>query len=156
MNRNTGYGYSGLVGYAFDIIPIGIADRLRYAHFLTGVDPIYVGLFNYEDTGDGRSYRNTACVAYPYHQRLSKGLRHTTVVLPVMDTLTVVVHELGHVLDEYLGFRHAAKPVTKHALTNREEAFAEAFTSWLFYNYGEKIDDATKDLFESLVLGVLV
>ena len=143
-------GYSGLIGAAFDVIPDKIGDRLRYVHFLTGVDPIYAGLFNYEDTGDGRSYRDTCCVAYPYHQLLSKHLQHTTVVLPSLWPVWVVVHELGHVLDECLGFSHMAEPVSEYAKVNRMEAFAEAFTSWLFWGYGKEPDEGTKYLFESL------
>ena len=150
MYRITGFGYSGLINYAFSVIPQGIADRIRYTHFLTGVDPIYAGLFDNELTDDGRSYRKTACVAYPYHQRIDKCLRHSTVVLPNLVSLAVIVHELGHVLDESLGFTHIAEPVTEYAKVDRGEAFAEAFTSWLFWGYGKEINKSTEYLFESI------
>jgi len=143
-------GYSELIGAAFDVIPDKIGDRIRYVRFLTGVDPIYAGLFDDELTDDGRSYRNTACVAYPYHQRIDKSLRHTTVVLPSLIPLAYVVHELGHVLDESLGFSHIAEPVTEYAKVDRMEAFAEAFTSWLFWGYGKEVDKSTEYLFECI------
>ena len=150
MDRNTCFGYSELISYAFSILPKGIVHRIDYTHFLTGVDPIYVGLFDDGKTKDGRSYHNTACVAYPYHQKIDKSLRHTTIILPNLIPLAHVIHELGHVLDESLGFIHIAEPVTEYAKTNRMEAFAEAFTYWLFWNYGKDIDEATRYLFESL------
>jgi len=153
MYRITGFGYSELISYAFSVIPSRIVDRIRYTHFLTGVDPIYVGLFDEEKTKDGRSYRNTACVAYPYHQKIDKSLRHTTIILPNLIPLAHVIHELGHVLDESLGFIHIAEPVTEYAKTDRMEAFAEAFTSWLFWGYGQEIDETTKYLFESIDKG---
>jgi len=153
MYRVTGFGYSELISYAFSIIPKGIVERIRYTHFLTGVDPIYAGLFGYELVEDGRSYRNTACVAYPYHQRIDKSLRHTTIILPNLILLAHVIHELGHVLDESLGFRHMAEPVTEYAKVDRGEAFAEAFTSWLFWGYGKDIDKSTEYLFESIDKG---
>ena len=153
MYRITGFGYSGLISYAFSIIPKGIVDRIQYAHFLTGVDPIYAGLFSDELTKDGRSYRNTACVAYPCHQRIDKSLRHTTIILVNIIPLAHVIHELGHVLDESLGFRHIAEPVTEYAKVDRGEAFAEAFTSWLFWGYGKEIDKSTEYLFESIDKG---
>lgn len=150
MERITDYRYSELIGAAFDVIPPRIVARIRYTHFFTGADPIYAGLFNYGNTGDGRSYRNTVHVAYPYHQRLGADLRHTTVVLPSLQSLDVVVHELGHVLDECLGFSHIASPVTEYAKVDRGEALAEAFTSWLFWGYGDEPDESTRYLFESL------
>ncbi len=153
MDRDTGFGYSELISYAFSIIPKGIVDRVRYTHFLCGVDPIYAGFFDNEKTVDGRSYRDTACVAYPYHQKIDKSLRHTTIILPNLIPLAHVIHELGHVLDESLKFNHIAEPVTEYAKTDRGEAFAEAFTSWLFWNYGKEVDGATKYLFESLDKG---
>ena len=152
MERMVDYRYSELIGAAFGVIPDKVGGRLRYVHFLTGIDPIYAGLFNDEDIGDGRSYRDTACVAYPYHQRIDKSLRHTTIILPNLIPLAYVIHELGHVLDESLGFIHIAEPVTEYAKTDRGEAFAEAFTSWLFWGYGDEPDESTKYLFESLKL----
>jgi hypothetical protein len=60
-----------------------------------------------------------------------KGERHITVVLPGLKPVRVIIHELGHVLDWFLGLRHSVRPITDYAETNREEAFAEAFTAWV-------------------------
>ncbi len=150
MNRNTCTGYATLIGYSLDLLPEEILNRVIYAHFLTGVDPIYVGLHHYVDTKDNRSYRTTAHVAYPFHQCLSKDLRHTTIVLPRLVSPCGLIHELGHVLDENLGFSHLSKPVTEYAKVDRYEAFAEAFTSWLFGGYGKAPDEKTQYLLDSL------
>jgi hypothetical protein len=42
-----------------------------------------------------------------------------------------VIHELGHALDEVLGYEWLAKPVSKYARVDPFEAFAEAFTAWV-------------------------
>lgn len=98
---------------------------------LIGADPIYVGLHGHEDTGDGRSYRDTAHVVHAFGQTtLPRARRKTTVVMPEVLEPWAVVHELGHVLDEQLGWQYEAQPVTAYAMTNRQEAFAEAFTAW--------------------------
>ena len=148
MDRLVNYKYSELIGYSFSIIPDKIVDRIKYTHFLTGTDPIYAGLHNYRDTIDNRSYRNTPHVTYPYHQRISK---HTTIVLPSLVAPCVVIHELGHVLDESLNFTFMSKPSTEYAKTNRGESFAEAFTSWLFWDYGN-LDFETEYFLESLCI----
>jgi hypothetical protein len=75
--------------------------------------------------------------------------RRTTIVLPTPHYPISIVHELGHVLDEALNFDHEATPVTAYAKTDRYEAFAEAFTSWLYWGYGDEPDPATRYLFES-------
>ena len=80
-------------------------------------------------------------------------------VLAEPEPLWVIIHELGHVLDEVLGLDHTAQPVTEYATTNRGEAFAEAFTAWIKPNeYAEAWlqdalyeDRATVHLFEELV-----
>ncbi len=71
-------------------------------------------------------------------------------VLPRLPTLAVVIHELGHVLDESLGFRQIVNPVTEYAKINRREAFAEAFTTLFFWNYGNEIDEGTRAFLEGL------
>jgi hypothetical protein len=60
------------------------------------------------------------------------------------------VHELGHVLDESLGFTVAAEPVTWYTRDNRAEAFAKAFASWLIPGYADRPDPAVGDLFDVL------
>jgi len=155
MQRITEMVYATAIGKAFDLLPSTIEARLRHVHFFTGTDPVYAGLHNYEDIGDGRSFRDTAHVLFAGHG-IDKQKR-TTVVLPVLDDAKpyVVVHELGHCLDEVLGFEHIAFPVNDYARTNRQEAFAEAFAAEYFW-LGEKEEDifqsdkATQYLFEEL------
>ena len=160
MERLTDYLYSELIGAGFDLIPPKIRNRLQYTHFFTGTDPVYAGLFDYTDTDDGRSYRDCWCVAEPFHLKVQSP---TTIIMPynnpnypLMLRPAMVVHELGHVLDELLGFDYLATPVTRYGATNRFEAFAEAFTYWLFPAFGEyydimnPIDEQTLNLFEQL------
>ena len=156
MERLVDYRYSEGISYAFNLLPIAIADKLRYTHFLTGTDPIYAGLHNHIDINDKRSYRNTAHVSYPWNSLNKRG--QTTVVLPLLDDASpyIVIHELGHCLDEILGFEHTALPINEYAKTNRLEAFAEAFAAQYFW-LGKEAEDifqsdkATQYLFEQLI-----
>lgn len=131
MRRLVGAGHREAIQAGLTFIPSGIRSLLSGTHFLCGVDPVFVGLHSYEDTGDGRSYSNTAHCAYPFHQSaVARADRVTTIVLPQPVEPWVIVHELGHVLDERLGFDFTPTPVTAYAETHRMEAFAEAFTAW--------------------------
>lgn len=149
MNRLMSYEQGELIGRAFGVIPAAISDRLRDVEFLTGTDPVFAGLHRYETTLDGRAYRKTAHTSHRHHSLDGT----TTIVLPVLESTFVVVHELGHALDELLGYRHVAKPVTAYGRTNRQEAFAESFCAWLYW-YGDQdvfhADLPTVSLFESL------
>ena len=163
MERIVNAEYAELIGYAIDILPSRIWDRIKYVHFFTGTDPIYAGLHDYINIGDDylaggefsseESYRNLCHVVYPSHQLvLPKMLRQTTVVLPYLAPPVAVIHELGHVLDETLDFSHLALPITEYAKISEAEAFAEALVGWLFEDSGEP-DEETRCLFESLAWG---
>jgi len=153
MERLVSYRYSEGISYAINLLPIAIANKLSHVHFFTGTDPVFAGLHNYIETDDKRSYRNTAHVSYPWNA-INKRER-TTVVLPLLEDALpyVVIHELGHCLDEILEFKHIALPVNEYAKTNRLEAFAEAFAAQYFWlgHEAEDIfqsDKATQYLFE--------
>lgn len=150
MDRLIGHGYRESIGAALRMIPLGL-HHLLDADFLCGSDPIFVGLHEFRDATDGRSYLDTAHCAYPHHQlRLPKTQRRTTVVLPVPESPEVVVHELGHALHARLEWEHDADPVTRYAHVNRFESFAEAFTSWCIPGYADVPDPATRDYFDRL------
>ena len=155
MHRITSSHYAEAIGRAFDLLPPAIEARLRHIHFFTGTDPIYAGLHDVMDARDGRSLRNTAHVCYPWNAIDKQG--KTTVVLPLLDDACpyIITHELGHCLDEILGFTHTALPINKYAKTNRMEAFAETFAAQYFWlgARAENIfqsDKATQALFEQL------
>lgn len=123
------------IEYALALIPHRIRDRIGAVDFLVGADPAFVGLHRFRGINDGRSYATTAHVAYPYHQTsLLRPDRRTTVVVPVPQreafAVGTIVHELGHVLHEHVGFHWAAVACTEYAMTNSHEAFAEAFAAW--------------------------
>jgi len=153
MQRLTNYEYSDAISYAFDLLPIRIASMLRHVHFFAGADPVYAGLHEYTDTGDGRSYRNIAHACYPY-LTIDKSL---TIVLPTLEAASpyVVIHELGHIVDYFLHFSHDALPINDYAQTDRREAFAESFAAQYFW-LGEEAEDIFQSdrqiqyLFESL------
>lgn len=133
MRRLTDYRYCEPISTSLALLPAGVLPLVAHADFLCGVDPIYAGLHAYELTFDGRSYHSTAHCVYGHHQyALPADRRRTTVVLPDMRHAEpwVIVHELGHVLDEALGFSHDAMPTTEYSANNRAEAFAEAFAIW--------------------------
>lgn len=156
VHRITSYVYTAAIEAAYSLIP-PVVTRLLTTDFLTGSDPIFAGLHNYKTSPYGRSYRDHAHVVYPFHQwGLHKRNRTTTIVLPIPKSANVktIIHELGHVLDERLGFRHDAVPVSSYAETDRNEAFAESFTSWIIRGYSnEPVDKATLALFEHLMQG---
>lgn len=141
------------IGHALHIVE-GFRDAIGPVEWFVGADPVFAGLHNNTDISDGRSYRDTGHVCYPCHlENAPADRRCTTVVMPTLMPVVHIVHELGHVLDWRMGFTHTADPVTEYAESNREEAFAEAFTA-RFYRYGDQdaaaTDLATIALFDSL------
>lgn len=142
MERLTSYEYSNAISFAFGLLPIRIANMFRGVHFFTGTDPVYAGLHKYEDTDDGRSYRNIAHACYPHHI-IDESL---TIILPTLEDAKpyIVIHELGHILDYLMHFSHNALPINDYAKTNRREAFAESFAAQYFW-FGEE----AKDVFQS-------
>lgn len=147
------------ISEALRLIPAPITTRLAHVRYVAGVDPIFAGLHDFEDTHDGRSYRGTAHACWPEHlSRLPRAERVTTVVLPEAVTPHIVVHELGHALDHALCFdTPTPDPVTQYAQTNCYEAFAEAFTAWVMpevYPWAGDIlaqDKETLEFFEGLL-----
>jgi hypothetical protein len=146
---------------ALDLLPQRIRAMVEGVDILTGVDPVFAGLHYFTQASYGRAYKDIAHVAYPMHQlHLPKDRRATTLVLPANTAIKVIVHELGHVLDERLNFKHdPTASVTWYAHTNSSEAFAEAFTAWILphgHGYDKahdilyKTDRKTIDLFERL------
>jgi hypothetical protein len=145
--------YAEVIGAAFDALPDRIADRLSTVRFVCGVDPAFAGLHNY--AREGRSYSDVAHCCWAWNlTRRPVDDRPTTVVLPYVPTRTTVVHELGHAFHAIVGFEHTAAPTTAYGATSRWEAFAEAFTTWRFWGYGDEdafwSDRRTVAIFEEL------
>lgn len=125
-------GYREAIDYAWGLIPAGITDRI-HPHFLTGVDPRYVGLHDWPGIGQWSSSQvaHANCVPRP------------VVVLPLpfreMERLywndpgltDTIIHELGHILDYALPWRPTIPAVSEYGETNGVEAFAEAFSAWV-------------------------
>lgn len=143
MNRVRDQRQREAIGEALTILG-PIADRLTRVHILD-CDPIAAGL--HEDrtptssAWGGRSPRDTSHTCYPWHT--SDGT--VTIVLLGSEPPHVVVHELAHALDFMLDFRHVAAPTTWYGKINRAEAFAEAVTTRLFWNYGDE-DALARDI----------
>ena len=159
MQRIVSQQYAETIGRALSAVPPFIMSRLEHVHFLTGTDPIWAGLHRFPESDDGRSRLDTAHCCYPWNQEgLPRALRQTTIVLPVPETHWTLLHELGHALDEVLGFRHTAYPVDDYAAKNSHEAFACAFEAWLSPGYEDydalmANDPATVALFTRLAMG---
>ena len=132
MERIRGHDAGELLSMALDWLPRSLARRLGFVDFFIG-DPLFAGLHQVEVADDGGSYRTTAHYVSEYHQRhRAKSARRATIVLPYGPRGTAtVVHELGHALDEVLGYEWLAKPVSDYARVDPFEAFAEAFTAWV-------------------------
>ena len=150
MTRIRAQRFAPPIAATVDILG-SLWDWLPPVRFVAGVDPLFMGLHGYGDTSYGSSYRTTAHTCYPWHLSALRSRRCVTVVLPEVETVETVIHELGHVADYRLGFDHIAVPVTRYAETNRREAFAEAWTSWLIPGYTMPVDDpSTRELLDEL------
>lgn len=140
MTRIPSQRFAEIIGEGLRRIPERITDRLSHVQFVCGVDPGFAGLHRYGDIDDGRSYRDTAHCCYPFNLARPASERVTTIVLPTLANLgpATVVHELGHALHQIVGFDQLAAATTSYARTNRYEAFAEYFTTWLHHGYGDE------------------
>jgi hypothetical protein len=116
---------------ALDWLPKSVARRLGFVHYFIG-DPVFAGLHEFEIADDGGSYRTSSqYVSESCQTHRPRSARRATIVLPHGPGRTAtVIHELGHALDEVLGYEWLAKPVSKYARVDPFEAFAEGFTAW--------------------------
>lgn len=132
-DRVPNHRFAEAIDLGYRYLPRRIARRFATVRIVCGVDPVFAGLTNIETATDGRSYRDTAHVCYPVHlAHRPADDRPITIMFPDVPHPATVVHELGHALDWQLGRTHPAQPVSAYARTNRDEAFAEAFTAWCF------------------------
>lgn len=160
MYRYGGALYHNEIERTLSTLPEGIRARVDHADFFCGANPIAAGLHGYRATGDGRGYEATGhCVWLQHQLALPADRRRTTIVLPTpaVATYRIILHELGHVLHEHTAYHDEVVPITTYAQTNHFEAFAEAFSAWLWPAYAAKdlrsIDprvDAFFDLIASL------
>lgn len=105
-------------------------------------DPIFTGLHSWEETGDGRFYRQTTHVLFEEHSPDQR----TTLVFPAEDpSLATMVHELAHALDDQLGVRLKVPVTTLYAERNHFEAFAEWVCVWTCEEYAHLRDYAERD-----------
>lgn len=159
MQRVTSQRHAEPVGRALDLLPRRVRELAGHCDVFCG-DPLFGGLHPTETTPDGRSYRDQAHVCLPGHVRD----RRVTVVLPVVEPVTTVLHELGHVvhceLERRLGRGVVVAPVSEYAETNRFEAFAEALLAWLYpadrladYWPAARVEPAGRELLDRLARG---
>jgi hypothetical protein len=132
VERIQGPDAGELLSTALDWLPRSLARRLGFVQFFMG-DPVFAGLHEFEVADDGGSYRTAAqYVSEACQTHRPRSARRATIVLPHGPGRTAtVIHELGHALDEVLGYEWLAKPVSKYARVDPFEAFAEAFTAWV-------------------------
>jgi hypothetical protein len=132
VERIQGHDAGEQLSMALDWLPESIATRLGFVHFFMG-DPVFAGLHQFEVAEDGGSYRTAAqYVSEACQSHRPRSARRATIVLPFWPARTeTVVHELGHALDDVLGYEWLAKPVSARGRVDPYEAFAEAFTAWV-------------------------
>lgn len=165
MRRVPAGGWAELLDSAFALLPDGMRTRVQHVDFLCGVSPHFAGIVDdntYPAPFEGYAWADVAHVLFADHQVLiPRDRRRATVYLPAQVLrwrrapwrLSLVVHELGHVLHEAVGFEHDAVPVTDYARRDRWEAFAEALCAWLRVPQYEEpgvVDAATATLFREL------
>jgi hypothetical protein len=130
VERIRGHDAGELLSMALDWLPASVATRLGFVHFFMG-DPVFAGLHEFEVADDGVPPDRCPDVSECCQSRRPRSARRATIVLPFGPGRTAtVVHELGHALDEVLGYEWLAKPVSKYARVDPFEAFAEGFTAW--------------------------
>ena len=160
MERIRGRDAGELISIALDWLPRSLARRLGFVHFFVG-DPVFAGLHQIEVADDGGSFRTTAQYVPEHLQNhRPRSARRGTIVLPFGPRrMDMVVHELGHALDDVLGEKWAAKPVSNYGRVDRFEAFAEAFTAWVgLPSYRTerdrlyRIDRDSADFFDAITL----
>ncbi len=162
MERIINQQYAELISYAISAIPPNIMEIIKPVHFFTGIDPFYAGLERGDeiDPSDGKSWKNTMhYLPIECQLHLPKSYRCPTIVLPFLSSPGDVVHELGHALDVktmWYKYQTVIAPVTEYAKTSPDEAFAEAFGAWLFWDYGSlrELDEETISLFRMLTKGI--
>jgi hypothetical protein len=136
VNRVTSRVQSEAIGVARDLMGPQIWNRVKHTAVFMG-DPIAAGLHSWErldlgEFGTG-SYRQCAHVCYPAHIERPAADRRTTIVLPKLVEPDTVIHEFGHALHETLDFETTVLvEVTAYAAYSTHEAFAEAFTAWVY------------------------
>jgi hypothetical protein len=92
---------------------------------------VFAGLHQFDVAEDGGSYRTAArYLSEACQSHRPRSARRPTIVLPFgPGDAATVVHELGHALDDVLGYEWLAKPVSARGRVDPCEAFAEAFTA---------------------------
>jgi hypothetical protein len=132
VERIQGPDAGELLTIALDWLPESVATRLGFVHFFVG-DPVFAGLHELEVADDGGSFRTVPqYVSESCQHHRPRSARRPTIVLPYGPGRTpIVVHELGHALDDLLGCEWTPKPVSDYARVDAFEAFAEAFTAWV-------------------------
>ena len=156
MERIVNQQYAELIAEAYSAIPDNIIKMINHVHFFCGTDPIFAGLENDEPINNGASPKVCSHYLPESRQFLPKYLRHPTIILVEKPEYLLphhIIHELGHVLNratDWYEYRTPILEVTEYAKTDFEEAFAEAFTSWLIWDYGKMPDPETLTLFNRL------
>lgn len=145
MNRLVSAEYAEAIGDALVTLPPGMRDRLRGVDFLTGTDPVFAGLHDFEGESGGawlgRSPRET------WHYCPAEGASdgRSTVVMPTMRQQWShefdwyrrgsLLHEMGHALHDSVP-DVVAVAIGGYARINEREAFAESFMAWLTWDRG--------------------
>ena len=115
---------------AFDMLPPGVAELLIDTPILCGVTSEELGWNDSHMRPDGSSWSEYSFTHYDFGQiNRPAAERRTSIILPKPVRAEKIVHELGHVLDQILGWPPAPSPVSAYARSCRAEAFAEGFAA---------------------------
>lgn len=145
--RITTQEHAEAIARGIELLPGRLPERLQHVAFFTA-DPVHAGL--HSQIGHdilagrkGRTLRNTSHHCDGWAVERPRSEQRSTVVIPHTyelrgDNLVVVVHELGHALDELTGWEQTPKVTTEYSEKDGWEAFAEAFTAWVLPPRGER------------------
>lgn len=136
MIRIHGTGHREAINTALELLTPRLQHRLTGIGFVTGVDPIFIGLRDWGTVtfydGSVASYSDLSATWMGKHHQLLDD--QTTIVIPHLDAapISTMAHELGHALHRTVDFdRVGDEPTTEYSMTNAHEMFAVAFELWL-------------------------
>jgi len=123
-----------LIRDAISLLPAQVKPYLEIVDFVFDYSPKWVGLHNYSDMRDGRSYLNTCHCSYEFHTSDKK----TTIVLyqknikEYRNVNDVLLHEIAHAIHERLNFFKCDWVPLSNYEKNSHECFACSFVRWLY------------------------
>lgn len=136
MERYKRRSHLELIQYVCNSLHPNIRKLVNHSHWITNIDRHFIG-FKLKEEEKKESITRCSFCSFGHGQDLPASDRRTTIVFidedfKDIDFMTLLIlHELGHVLDESLGlYDEWVNPLDSYAEQDQFEAFATAFQSY--------------------------